>query len=290
MKKTRRWPWILLGVFICLFVLSGISLVVARRNKKKVEEDVDKYMQEYQNSLNETLEKYGYSSGSSGVAGGEVEPSGSSGSSVNSSESSVNSSGSGEVEYSERAKEFLQDANDLNSALDEYIEGLENVKTDPSNTEKITRCDEIGSRVNQIRQKISGYKDSELQGLTKEQVEELVKPIQSKNSTVSKLEAEVKEILAKQSSSGMREEFKKFMDDYEKFVDEYVTFMTNYQSGKLSMNDMLRYSDMTLKYAETAKKVEDLKDDDLTKEELDYYIEVTARVAKKLNGVAYSLQ
>ena len=111
--------------------------------------------------------------------------------------------------------------------------------------------------------------------------------IEGSGSNISNEASEVGEV--SESTTTMRSDFKQFMDEYEAFVDEYVEFMTKYQSGQLSMNDVMRYATITAEYSEMSQKVEKLKNDNLTTEEMNYYIEVTSRVAKKLNGVASSM-
>ena len=110
---------------------------------------------------------------------------------------------------------------------------------------------------------------------------------ESSEGSGSNVSNEVSEV--GESTTIMRPDFKQFMDEYEAFVDDYVEFMTKYQSGQLSMNDVMRYATITAEYAEMSQKVEKLKNDNLTTEEMNYYIEVTSRVAKKLNGVASSM-
>ena len=49
---------------------------------------------------------------------------------------------------------------------------------------------------------------------------------------------------------------------------------------------MKDYTDFVSKYADWGKKIDDIDEDSLSKADYDYYIDVTARVTKKLAEVA----
>ena len=84
--------------------------------------------------------------------------------------------------------------------------------------------------------------------------------------------------------TGIRPEFKQFMDSYEEFMDEYVAFMEKYQSADAgSMISMMGdYSRILSRYTEFTEKVEALDEREMTNAELAYYLEVTSRVSQKL--------
>lgn len=88
------------------------------------------------------------------------------------------------------------------------------------------------------------------------------------------------------TNNGLRSDFKKAMDSYEAFIDEYVAFMKKYNKSNGSdislINDLSKY---ITKYAEFSEAFEKWEDEDLNDAELKYYLEVEARVLKKLNEV-----
>lgn len=81
-------------------------------------------------------------------------------------------------------------------------------------------------------------------------------------------------------------DFKAAMDSYEKFMDEYVAFMKKYMDNPTDMSLVLDYANYTSKYADAVKNFEKWDDEELNTAELAYYIDVQARVAKKLLEVA----
>lgn len=86
--------------------------------------------------------------------------------------------------------------------------------------------------------------------------------------------------------SAIRPEVKEFLDSYEAFMDEYVAFMQSYMSGDLNtMMSMLgSYYDFLERYDDFTDTIDAIDEDELTTAELAYYLDVTARVSKKLLG------
>lgn len=88
-------------------------------------------------------------------------------------------------------------------------------------------------------------------------------------------------------SDGLGKKFKKAMDSYEDFIDEYVEFMKKYsESDGTDMSMIADYADYMGKYADMVKKFDKWENEDLNDAELAYYIDVQARVSKKLLEVA----
>ncbi|MCD7807807.1 MAG: hypothetical protein LUH02_00575 [Erysipelotrichaceae bacterium] len=85
------------------------------------------------------------------------------------------------------------------------------------------------------------------------------------------------------SSSGISTEFKEAMDSYEDFFDEYIAFMEKYAESDDSLSMLADYSSYLSQYSETMQKMDAIDEDDLSDEELAYYLEVTARITKKLS-------
>lgn len=86
------------------------------------------------------------------------------------------------------------------------------------------------------------------------------------------------------SSEGIRPEVKEALDTYEKLMDEYIDFMKKYtKASPAEMTSMLAdYTKFLGKQTEAIEKLDTIDQDELSKEELEYYIDVTARVEKKL--------
>ena len=78
-------------------------------------------------------------------------------------------------------------------------------------------------------------------------------------------------------------DFYELMDSYEAFFDEYVEFMKNLDEDNLSdLSALADYTSMMTRYAGAMEKLDDIDEDELTEEELAYYIDVMARIEKKL--------
>lgn len=88
---------------------------------------------------------------------------------------------------------------------------------------------------------------------------------------------------SKESNEGMDGDFKKAMDEYEEFMDEYVAFMKKYnQSNGTDLSLLSDYAKFTADYAEMLETFEEWDEEELSDEELAYYLEVQTRVTKKL--------
>lgn len=81
---------------------------------------------------------------------------------------------------------------------------------------------------------------------------------------------------------GMRPEFKAAMDSYEAFFAEYCDFMKKYQQDPTNVELIGRYAEFMKQYVDTMEKMEAWDNGELNKEEVKYYIDVTARISKML--------
>ena len=79
---------------------------------------------------------------------------------------------------------------------------------------------------------------------------------------------------------GVTPAFKEQMDSYEAFMDSYIEFMESYDGS--NMNMMLKYTELLGKYADWAKKVDDMDTSTMTPADEAYYFEVMLRVEQKL--------
>ena len=85
---------------------------------------------------------------------------------------------------------------------------------------------------------------------------------------------------------GMRPEFKEAMDSYEAFYDEYCEFMKAYSENPYDLTLLGQYAEIVEKATEAEEAFEEWDSDDLNSTELQYYMEVTARIAQKLAEIS----
>ena len=88
------------------------------------------------------------------------------------------------------------------------------------------------------------------------------------------------------TSSMISKEFKEAMDSYEQFMDEYVAFMKKYKANPMDTSLLADYATYMNKYAEVVKDFERWEGEELNAVETAYYIDVQAKVSKKLLEVA----
>lgn len=86
--------------------------------------------------------------------------------------------------------------------------------------------------------------------------------------------------------NGMRKDFKEAMDSYEAFMNEYVEFIKKYQSNPNDAKLLADYAKYMSKYAEMCDKFDKWESENLNTTEQAYYIDVQARVSKKLLEVS----
>lgn len=86
---------------------------------------------------------------------------------------------------------------------------------------------------------------------------------------------------------GLDPDFKAAMDSYEKFMDEYVAFMKKYTENPTDIGLLSDYTDYMSKYADFVESFGKWENEEMNAAETAYYIDVQARVSKKLLEVAY---
>lgn len=84
------------------------------------------------------------------------------------------------------------------------------------------------------------------------------------------------------NNNGLSKEFKDAMDSYEEFMNEYVEFMKKYNANPADPTLLSQYATMLQKYSEQISAFDKWKSEDMTTEEAAYYVDVQARVSKKL--------
>ncbi len=83
-------------------------------------------------------------------------------------------------------------------------------------------------------------------------------------------------------------DFKAAMDSYEKFMDEYVVFMKKYCENPNDLSLLADYLKYTSDYSDFVEDFVKWGDEELNTAETAYYIDVQARVNKKLLEVTYN--
>lgn len=76
------------------------------------------------------------------------------------------------------------------------------------------------------------------------------------------------------------------MDIYDQFCDEYVAFMKEYKNDATNMKLIGKYSEMVKSLAEMEDDFSTWEQRDLNTKELQYYVDVQARVYQKMLEVA----
>ncbi|MBQ3151620.1 MAG: hypothetical protein IJB86_10300 [Clostridia bacterium] len=86
----------------------------------------------------------------------------------------------------------------------------------------------------------------------------------------------------KSNSIGLSADFKAAMDSYESFMNEYVSFMKKYNSNPDDLSMLTEYSNYMSKYFQVVEDFEKWDSTNMNDAEFAYYIDVQARVSKKL--------
>ena len=82
-------------------------------------------------------------------------------------------------------------------------------------------------------------------------------------------------------------EFKKTMDDYEAWFDHYCDVMKKYEENPSDLELLSEMTDLLSEEAEMLEQMEKMDQSEMNTAELAYYLEVTARIEKKLLEVGY---
>lgn len=95
-------------------------------------------------------------------------------------------------------------------------------------------------------------------------------------------ELPTEETQAETAASGLRPEFLKAMDTYEAFYDEYCALMKQYKANPTDLSLLTKYMNMLSKLEDIDSAFKAWDSNDLNAEELKYYLDVTARIQKKM--------
>lgn len=84
------------------------------------------------------------------------------------------------------------------------------------------------------------------------------------------------------SADGIRPEFKEAMDSYVAFYEEYADFMKKYKESDNALEMLGEYTEYMSRLADFAEKMDEWDEEEMSDEELKYYVDVQARVSKIL--------
>ena len=131
-------------------------------------------------------------------------------------------------------------------------------------------------------EKTSGEKDVVIEQSAESQNETSVTDKKEESSNSNETTNDKQEELV----DGMRPEFKAAMDSYEDFYDEYCDFMKKYQANPTDMTLLTEYTTIMSKLTDMEEKFEAWDESEMNSAELNYYVEVSSRVAQKLLEVS----
>ena len=90
------------------------------------------------------------------------------------------------------------------------------------------------------------------------------------------------------SDSGiLSPEFKQTMDDYEAWFDHYCEVMKKYEENPSDIELLSEMTDLISEETTMLEEMNNMDESEMNAAELAYYLEVTARIEKKLLEVAY---
>lgn len=124
---------------------------------------------------------------------------------------------------------------------------------------------------------------AEDEAVTTEDYNEDAEAAEAENSEAADSEAE------EESDDGLSvisPEFKKTMDDYEAWFDHYCEVMKKYQDNPSDLEIMTEMTELMAEEATMLDQMESMDESEMNNAELAYYLEVTARIEKKLLEVA----
>ena len=88
------------------------------------------------------------------------------------------------------------------------------------------------------------------------------------------------------STNNIRADFKAAMDSYEAFFDDYVAIMKKYKENPTDLSILADYAKYMGQYADRMQKFEQWENEDLNAAELAYYVDVQAKITRKLLEIA----
>lgn len=134
-------------------------------------------------------------------------------------------------------------------------------------------------KYNEMDVSVSSYLEKEEEKNT----EKLKEETKAESKVESKVESKADE--KKSDSNTVTTSFKEMLDSYESFIDEYCDFMEKYENSDDIMGMINDYTDYLNRYTEFVNKINNVDESSLSTADLEYYLEVTTRVAGKLASI-----
>lgn len=104
---------------------------------------------------------------------------------------------------------------------------------------------------------------------------------------IDSYEIESEEQESDDDSGVLSPEFKKTMDDYEAWFDHYCEVIQKYEENPSDLELLSEMTDLLSEETVMLEEMENMDQNEMNAAELAYYLEVTARIEKKLLEVAY---
>lgn len=113
----------------------------------------------------------------------------------------------------------------------------------------------------------------------------------SSSASTNSSNAQTSTSSASTDSGAVTPELKEFLDGYEAWVDSYCEFMTEYAKNPTDLTLISKYGDMMKQLNDWSEKVDayNEKESEMSKADLDYYIDVTTRCTQKMLKAANSI-
>ena len=151
-----------------------------------------------------------------------------------------------------------------------------------SAAEKITQ-EVIESTAEKTAEAVAASAKTETEAAAATEATETLTEAVESATTVPQPETEA--VTEDKDGDGVTPELKEFLDQYEKCIDEYCTFMESFDANSTDPMAILKYSSLMQEYLDFAEKAEAYDEKEMTNEDLKYYIDVMARIEKRMLDV-----
>ncbi len=172
-------------------------------------------------------------------------------------------------------KKYVEDCSDKGFDVD-YKNGDTYYYADNSNGDHLSL--KFGDEADDVMTIRIDLADEEETTKTTEKAQESSKAeSKTESKTESKSESE-----SKTSEVANDSDFRDMVDSYEDFMDEYIDFMEKYNSSDDPISMLSDYTELMSKYSDWMDKINSYDEDDVSLDDWKYYVEVTTRVAEKM--------
>ena len=127
---------------------------------------------------------------------------------------------------------------------------------------------------------------AEDEAVTTEDYNEAAEAAEAESAETANSGTEESEESSDDGLSVISPEFKKTMDDYEAWFDHYCEVMKKYQENPSDLGLLSEMTELLSEETTMLEQLENMDESEMNSAELAYYLEVTARIQKKLLEVA----